>query len=913
MGNEFDRQQKVEQSKDEMLGFAQAALSELGNRPLSAVTDIGNRFKKSTDGYLESAVKDSKIARYGLVTVEGLAYTVPGILNGVYHNLSNLPELGFKLGVAATIGVAMRLALPQKGAARAVVGTTMGYFFVRDALRPFTQAYSDVANAKDIDTVHNAAKNMGDGLGLFVVDSYVGIKVGKMAEGLTGSALKSTLGAKDFADLEQSKVEFWNSDKHFWGRGLNAVARGADKVSAALAERLITRQQRREVPVEEAMKRVDEAGRNAHRSVEDGGFYKFGPKTQAGERVNFSEYVDTLLSGTKTSEPVGAPQPGVSLQPAFTRRAGESRAASGANIDVVLGGGKAGEVRPPLEVRPPAPEPPGTASEFDGATVAKLSTHAQRVQKAWTDEAVQIADFRDGVKSPVISLSDKTRKGALLGEEYDASTRQIVALVDQMQTAKHLEEAGFVVDLQAKAALQHQAKQSGVMDLNMFAEELHGVFLSGLRKAGVSDNVLAGRVPSRVAITNDNGFGNFTIPNIDGVIDRPVTVFPRSQTGLLSVFAGINRHEQLGHDHVYGDLARFPKEFRDKLVVDAVRNAMAKANIADIDLNITGLGVVKKSDFFKRLLIAEANENTADIVGTATGGADTALSLGVLLQSLRKGGQLETRNVLGSRFADFVEPHGIDRWRVKLCAEVMRQLANGDKDVIRMADGLDAYAAKASRPGSDYVWASTDKPGEAVSIPMREWDAVIPHIVKAQLETPLEALEGKTFRAVLPELPPIVKKIDTLATQISDSVQAGSERLTTPFDKSDYTIGQVFSAGLLGWLRSTARGEEAGQSLGLINKISEGMRQEYRQGNPHAVAPAPAAALHAVRGPAPVRAVADWTGRTIAKQTDLRNAAAKYATHMGSAATFLMIEDILSKERAASATSWQQPGSKLGL
>jgi hypothetical protein len=301
--------------------------------------------------------------------------------------------------------------------------------------------------------------------------------------------------------------------------------------------------------------------------------------------------------------------------------------------------------------------------------------------------------------------------------------------------------------------------------------------------------------------------------------------------------------------------------------------------------------------------MAEANENTADIVGTATGGPDSALSLGVLLQSLRKGGQLETRNVLGSRFEDFVEPHGIDRWRIKLCAEVMRQLANGDKDVLKMADGLDTYAAKASRGGSDYVWASTDKPGEAVSIPMREWDAVIPHIVKAQLETPLEALEGKTFRAVLPQLPPIVKKIDLLATQISDSVQKGSSSLTVPFDKSDYTIGQVFSAGLLGWLRSTARGEDAARSLGLIGQISEGIRAEYRQGNPHAVEPAPPVAVPAVRGPAPVRIAADWTGRVIGKQTALRNATARYATHMGSAATLLMIEDMLRKQRAASGQS----------
>jgi hypothetical protein len=894
MGEQFDKAKAQPERTGDTLAFPDSVAAELTRIPVEKVTEAGERFKKKTDGLLESAVANSALARYGLVTVEGLAYTVPGIVNGLYHNLSNLPELGFKAATAATIGIGLRLLLPEKGAARAVVGTTMGYFFVRDALHPFIKAYKDVSDARDVESVHKAAREMGDGLGLFAVDSYIGIKVGKFAEGMTGRALKSTLGTKDYLAFEQSKEVFWNSDKHVWGRGLNWVAGKADKVTGALAERLVQREQRQQIPLEEALRRVDEAGQKAQRSIEDGGFYKYGPRKQTGERVNFSEYVDALLRGDKPAEPTGAPEPVVALKPMFARKDTPGKAAaSGADVDVVLSGTR------PLEVRPPGgtPAAPSSPAEFDAANIAKLANHAQRVQKAWSDEAVQIADFRDGVKSPVISVSDKTRKGALLGPEYDASTRQLVDLANQVQNTKHVEEAGLVLDLHAKAALQHQMKEPAVMDLNMFAEELHGVFLQGLRKAGVSEGVLAGRVPSRVTVSNDGGAGNFTIPNIDGVIDRPVTLFPRNQTGLLSVFAGINRHEQLGHDHVYGDLARFPKEFREKLVSDAINNAMRDARIADIDINVPGLGMIKKSEFFKRMLIAQANENTADIVGTATGGPDTALSLGVLLQSLRKGGQLETRNVLGSRFEDFVEPHGFDRWRIKLAAETMRQLANGDKDVIRMADALDVYAAKASRPGSDYILASTDQPGQSVSIPMREWDAVIPHIVKAQLDTKLDALEGKTFRAILPELPPIVKKIDLLATQMADSVGAGSEKLTVPFDKTEFTIGQVFSAGLLGWLRSTARGEDPARALALINKISEGLRSEYRQGNPHVVAPAPPAVVHAVRGPAPVRIAADWTGRVIAKQTDLRNASARYATHMGSAATYLMMEDVLRHNR----------------
>ncbi|MFX4493758.1 hypothetical protein ABTA45_19890, partial [Acinetobacter baumannii] len=87
-----------------------------------------------------------------------------------------------------------------------------------------------------------------------------------------------------------------------------------------------------------------------------------------------------------------------------------------------------------------------------------------------------------------------------------------------------------------------------------------------------------------------------------------------------------------------------------------------------------------------------ANENTSDFMGTFSGGSGTPVSLGGLLQSLRDGGLLETRNVYGKEFEDGIEPHGIDHWRIKFCAEVMRQLAPSDKTVTEQANALDNYA-----------------------------------------------------------------------------------------------------------------------------------------------------------------------------------------------------------------------------
>jgi hypothetical protein len=847
---------------------------------LGPVIRSSDRMSDGADGIVDYAAANSKLVRYGLVTVEGLAYTVPGVLNGLHYNLTHLPEFGLKMGVAAGIGVGMRLLLPQKGAARAIAGATMGYMLVKDALTPIREAYAAVETANDMQTVHLAAAHMGNGLGLFAVDSVAGIKVAKWAEGGTGRLLQSRLGPDRYLAFENGKDVFWNSDKYWHGRALGWVGKKASVVTTAIAERLMTRRQHAEMPLSRQLELIDQAGKESHIVTADTQLYMQGPLAQNGRRINFTEFLDALEKGHKPSE--------ILADPSIILVEGPGRRLAGSDIVVP-------ETPRIVEVRPGNAKLTGIEAEYDAANMLRLADQARKMQERWTDESSQLADIKDGFKSPVHSVSDATRKGALLGPEYNASAGQLVSVAEQISTVEHLKNAGFVLDLHAKAASQQQLGHPLVLDMNMFAEELHGVFINGLRRAGVSDNVLAGKVPSRVALAADGGSGNFTIPNIDGVIDRPVTLFPRSQTSLASVLAGINRHEQIGHDHVYGDLAKFPAEFRESMVGNVILNAMREAKIEDVNINVPGRGSVKKSEFFKQLLIAQANENTADIVGTATGGPDTALTLGVLLQSLRKGGKLETRNVLGQQFPDFVEPHGMDGWRIKLSAEVMRQMANGDKHVLRAADALDTYANQASRTDTHYQWASLDHEGQMVRIPRHEWDSVIPHIVRAQLDTPLNALEGKTFRDILPDLPATTRRIDALATKIADSVEAGSRDLTGPFDKTQFTIGEVFASGMTAWQRAVARGENPARALELINSISEGLRAQYRQGNPHHVNLVPAA-VEGVK-PTTLTKVADFAGRTVKMQPKLGPGLASHSTAIGGAAGALVMGDILEKHR----------------
>lgn len=485
-------------------------------------------------------------------------------------------------------------------------------------------------------------------------------------------------------------------------------------------------------------------------------------------------------------------------------------------------------------------KPRSTSSPKDDmkhSVFAKVAQVAKAAQELWTPEKVKLADARDQFRGPINATTEMDR--AVLPPEYKASTAQLMGLIDQIDSASNLKAAGMLLMYHMKAANQLLFNQDNVRDLNMLTHEMTGVFLTGMRKLGIPEDRLRRIIPTLVTETDDKGSGYFALPPVDGVLDRPVIVVPRGFTRLISVMSSVLYHENLGHTLTYPELARLPEADRDSLIRGAVSDAMREGNIPDKFVRMNGASM-KTSEFMYKLLIAGANENTSDFMGTIAGGVGTGVSMGVLLQSLRDGGLLETRNVYGKEFEDGIEPHGIDRWRIKLCAEVMRQLAPGDKDVTEQADALDQYAKEASRAGDTYTWASVDNPGERVDMPMAHWDAVIPHIVKAQLDTPLDTLKDvKGTRHSLREMfgdgfAQKVKGIDGLANQFVDAIHDGKTDLPN-FDKTKYTIGQVFTAGLVAWLRATRHDIDPVDSLKEIDAISAKLRAQYREFNPNEV------------------------------------------------------------------------------
>ena len=148
-----------------------------------------------------------KALRVGQVSAEGLVYSVPGALHAVEHDLSpaNWKETGIKILSAGAMGAAMRVALPESGAVKAIVGTAMAVYFMKDAAKPVISAWGDVTSKRGDDVMTRAAQNMGDGIGAFAVDSYLSAKVA----GFTGKM--TPILAEKYVPGQWSALEGWKT------------------------------------------------------------------------------------------------------------------------------------------------------------------------------------------------------------------------------------------------------------------------------------------------------------------------------------------------------------------------------------------------------------------------------------------------------------------------------------------------------------------------------------------------------------------------------------------------------------------------------------------------------------------------------------------------------------------------------
>jgi len=811
----------------------------------NGVMNVGIAPKPHERTVMDDLIRDNRLARLGVVTVEGAGYAVPGMLNAAVHDLTHLDQTLGKAGMAVGIGVAMRVALPKAGAARAAAATAFTYFMARDAAVPVGKAFSDVWDAESHKEVNLAAQQMGDGLGLFAWDAYWGMKLAVAGERGTEKALRGIMGEKSFNRFEGVKSDFLGSDKFFFGRHLNrageAVNRGTTNLADALAGRVKVAEKPK-MTFDEMMAKAKESGHEHDLYRANQSMHKHGVRTPDGKEVGYSESIDVWLAGkdprrltsTEVRDVLRAQQEG------FKFAENEGTPVAERPVTEAAGKGKDAPAAP-TEVKGSTPELAARIeAEVSPRSISELGQMAKKEMGKLDDQGQQVVDLVEGSIGPVHAAINPQHKA--LDPGYREWLNQMIALGNEVggDTAK-LQQVAPLFFRGRDAAIGQMSADLGptgrnVHSLNMFSLEMYTGLKQRMTKAGIDANeVLAAKNPPLNLVARDGGAGPHTIPEIQGVWDVDLVHWPRNMQDLRMLRAGINGHENK-HDQ-FGGILRFANSIREQVIGETVGKALGDKATQMVE--VPGFGQMSKQDLIVNILKAQANENTADIGGAAHTGPSGALALGVLLQGLRQGGKLETRNVFGKEMANAenpmgIEVHAMDVFRPKLVAEVLRQRAEGDPMILEYAKQLDAYAEAASRGGKDYVWAAIDHPGKSITIPRAELDAVIPHLVRAQLNTPLEALQGKTYAEVLPHLPTEMKRMDALAEMMVDAVSNNRPLESLPFNTADYTMIQLQSAAMPAALRLMSKGMPAEKVNVEINRVSDYLElQFHKHGDPH--------------------------------------------------------------------------------
>ncbi len=886
-----------------------------GEKPditLRSLSDnIAQAKAKTTDSgtIFDSLARDSKVARYGMAGVEGLAYAVPGAVKAFAHDISHPLDLAEKVAVAGSIGVVMKTVLPKAGVGKAIVGTVMAGYMVKDALHPIMNAMNHLeTSSHDMASVHQAAQIMGDGVGQFAWDSWVGSKVGLKAEKWTGNVLEAKLGTTRYSNFEKAKVDFFSSDEYIVGRTLNNITRPISSVLTSVSERMTRKPEEPKVSLDEAVRKMAEVKeQNAYTTLSANMHFK-GMATADAQPLGFSQSLDLLVGGhdprklssnealalLSTTEPTATAKP-IDLT---IRVNSASDALPGSPAKSIIGPNEKpshtpDELVPPtkptdsgkptdgtkpegqLEVTPAAavgkPYLTKAEQELNVGTISKLAEMNTKEMKEWPDSKVLIADAVEAALGPIHAAI--TPSGSKMDPGFIQARNQAVSLGSQVRSEQDYRYIDPLLGRFSSAANQHISKglsetANYKRELDLLAQEIHSTLVRNMKKAGVDpDQVLRSKNPPIFSIMHDGGAGPHTMRQIDGVWNVDHVLYPRNMVGVRSVTtSGIHGHE-IGHDQ-YGGILKFEESIRENVIKTAVEKGLGSR--AQDKVAVPGHGDMTKADLIEHIFKAQADENTADIWGAAWTGHNGGGALGILLQSLRKGGQLETRNVFGKEFVAPDNPlgfevHAFDALRPKIVAATMRARANGDKNVLEYAQALERYSDEASRPG-DYVFANMDKPGETISITRKDLEDVIPHLIDAQMNTPLPALQGKSFGDILPDLPAHMAKMDNLAGLMVDAVNKGKKPNEIPFDTQHYSINQVFGAGMPAAMRLVAQGMDASEANKAVNKMSDFLRALYHDNDPH-VDPLKPTTLQAIRLTSP-KDIAASTRRVAAAATE---------------------------------------------
>jgi hypothetical protein len=891
------------------LGDIQALTSHSRPSPNSALTTLQQRMlENKVDSSIDAQIQNSAALRRTVAFGEGALYALPGAGKAVISdfNFKAHPTQLLEKGLmAASIGLAMRVALPKTGAGKAIVGAVMGYYMIKDAVKPIINGWEESGKAQNMAQVNTAAQHIGDGLGAFAWDAYFGSKVGLKAEKFTGTALDATLGTARFAAFEKFKVDV---DAKFVTKPITYLLSPISRASDWASDKMVRKVDEPKIEFQAVKQQFAEVEAKNAVQIRNVDLHLKGALGADGSRLGFSETLDLLQQGhdprniksTDVHQILGhgpLDYPGnrvadtetvinTAIARALTERGNNAgivsaEGAATSNLaravmgpigptDPPTGGFKGGDgtrspndaAQPPLvaadlvtdkaaAAAPAKPYVTKAEHEANAVNYGKLAAMNKTLMDAWTDKRVLIEDAKERLAGPVHAAISPEYKP--MDKGYLLVRNQMMQIGSQITSEDDLKYVMPLFSRLSMSATQHisdglTTTASLKYQLDLMALETHSELVRNMKKAGIDpDVVLRSKNPAVFSVSHDGGAGPHTMRQIDGVWNVDHVLFPRNMIDTRSTTtSGIHGHELI-HDQ-YGGILKFDESIRDEVISNAIAKGLGTR--AKEIVHMPGVGDITKQQLLEAIFKAQADENTADIGGAAWTGHNSGGALGLLLQSLRKGGLLETRNVFGTEFKGDdnpfgFEPHAFDALRPKIVAAVMRARANGDARTLDFANAISRYADEASKPG-DYVFANMDKPGETITISRKDMEDVIPHLVDAQLNTKLSALQGHSFAEVLPDLPSNLAKMDTLADLMVDAIKNNKKPNQIPFDVSRYSIIQVFGAGLPAASRLVAGGMDATEANAAVNTMSDYLRGLYHGNDPH-VDPLKPSALQTIR------------------------------------------------------------------
>ncbi|HEY9784977.1 MAG TPA: hypothetical protein V6D17_06200 [Candidatus Obscuribacterales bacterium] len=514
-------------------------------------------------------------------------------------------------------------------------------------------------------------------------------------------------------------------------------------------------------------------------------------------------------------------------------------------------------------------------AEINADVTQKLAEVTAKERQAYTDERMQV----DAYKNEKIGQVDNAvnQDQIPLGKEHIPARNSMVKLGDEVQTIQDVVQVRDLFDFFADASTQNQAWRLGAhqrlaKQMNLVGDEFMTFLVEGMQRAGIKDpyKILQGKTPPLYAVSSDlmrlpNGklahAGPYTMRRI--ITDDPVTgnkvmvwgpdliKYPLNMYGERASALGVFAHEN-GHDW-NGLIAKFlDVQGEGGVLTKAVQKALGEkyhepAKIVSKDGAVQDLVVKGKKmtqgELIESYLRATRDENTSDIISAATTGINMPLALARLLMGgTREGNLMENSNIFSpKKMASPDNPlgfevHAIDALRMVISAKTIGYLGKGDPFFEAQAKALMKLSHEGSQRGA-YELYNLDSPGQKIVIERDVLNNVVDHLITAQMETPLTVLEGKTFGSILPPFKENYMKMETLAGKIADAIAAGKDVKEVIGDprqfKVDYTITQVFGAGMPAKIKLVQRGIDAQKAHEMVTQYSDHMRDLYLEGDPH--------------------------------------------------------------------------------